>query len=153
MLFCFLPLSVAHSHTPSSSKTHTHTHGHASRELTVSMVLSPGDPGWGLQERERCKLGERWVQRLVSEGLVLFILMLCHSLTPREIQVVGKVKMQGRSSLAQLFVLYCVCIRTVSLNASFMAALSLTLLSSLLDETLQRERAEKQGVSPGERRD
>lgn len=97
--------------------------------MTVSMVLSPGDDGWGLQERERCKLGERWVQRLVSEGLVLFLLMLCHSLTPQEIQVVGKVRMQGRGTLAQLSVLYCLYL-CVSLNVSFTAALSLTVSSS-----------------------
>ncbi|TKS66285.1 E3 ubiquitin-protein ligase TRIM32 [Collichthys lucidus] len=62
------------------------------------MVLSLGDPGWGLQEKERCKLGERWVQSLVSEGSVLSLLMLCHSLAPHEIQVVGRVKIDSLAS-------------------------------------------------------
>lgn len=87
MLFPFLSaftLARTHTITPSSSNTHTHkhTHSHTSREVTVSMVLSPRDPGCGLQEMVRCKLGERWVQSLVCQGLVLFLLMLCHSLAP-----------------------------------------------------------------------
>lgn len=51
--------------------------------------------------------------------------------TPHEIQVVGKVKRKGRrrrGSLAQLSVVYYVCIRTVSSTVSFTAALSLTCL-------------------------
>lgn len=91
MLFPFLlafTLARTHTHTQSHPHslarihTNTHTHSHTSREVTVSMVLSPRDPGCGLQEMARCKLGERWVQSLVSQGLVLFLLMLCHSLAP-----------------------------------------------------------------------
>ena len=49
--FGFLPLSP--THTPSFS----HTHSDASREVVVSMVLSPGDPGWGCRKGR----GVNWV--------------------------------------------------------------------------------------------
>lgn len=78
------------THSFPLTQTHTRTCGHASREVMVSMVLTPGDAGWGLQGIERCKLGERWVQNLPSEGLVQLLLMLCQSHTPQEIQVVGR---------------------------------------------------------------
>lgn len=90
--------------------THTHmrasTHGCASREVMVSMVPAPGDAGWGLQGSERCKLGERWVQSLLSEGSALFLWMLRHSTPPPSTTRPRWQVDEGKSSLSQLVVVF-----------------------------------------------
>lgn len=58
----------AHDHTPPLEQ-HKHTQQCTRGESTVRMVPSPGDPGRGSQEVARCKLGERWVQRLSAHSL------------------------------------------------------------------------------------
>lgn len=53
------------THTPALEQ---HAQQCTSGELTVCMVPSPGDPGCGSQEVARCKLGERWVQKLSAHS-------------------------------------------------------------------------------------